>query len=98
MKRVRAAIILAGSVAAAVLACAPLLAAAPEQPIAAKQPLAVKQPIAAKRLFAREVIGCMKTRMRADRRLSYNQAAKDCKEYVARQPDGRAREPLVASD
>jgi hypothetical protein len=51
----------------------------------------------AKRQFASQVIGCMRKRMANDKYVSYNQAAKDCKEQVARQNDAPAG-PLVAAD
>lgn len=54
---------------------------------------------AAKRQYATQVIGCMRKRMSNDKYISYNQAAKDCKDWVAEQnqapvPAG----PLVAAD
>jgi hypothetical protein len=53
---------------------------------------------AAKRQFASQVIGCMKKRMAADRYISYNEAAKVCKEQVNRQFDSPDQGPLVAAD
>jgi hypothetical protein len=55
---------------------------------------------AAKRLYANQVIGCMRKRMSTDKYISYNQAAKGCKDWVAQQNEGTAAAagPLVAAD
>jgi hypothetical protein len=52
----------------------------------------------AKRQFAVQVIGCMRKRMSNDKYISYNQAAKDCKQEVTRQADVTPTGPLVAAD
>jgi hypothetical protein len=54
------------------------------------------QPLATKRQAAGMVIDCMRKRMSKDRVISYNEAAKVCKQEVAKQnaPSG----PLVADD
>jgi hypothetical protein len=52
----------------------------------------------AKRQFASQVINCMRKRMANDKYISYNQAAKICKEEVTRQADGTDAGPLVAAD
>jgi hypothetical protein len=51
---------------------------------------------AAKRQFASEIVGCMRKRMAADKYISYNQAAKTCKDEVTKQNDGADAAPLVA--
>lgn len=53
---------------------------------------------AAKRQFASQVIGCMRKRMAGDKYISYNQAAKMCKDEVTKQNDGADAGPLVAVD
>lgn len=52
----------------------------------------------AKRQFASQVINCMRKRMANDKYISYNQAAKVCKDEVSRQADGTDAGPLVAAD
>ncbi len=54
--------------------------------------------LSAKRQFVSQVIGCMRKRMATDKYISYNQAAKLCKEEVTRQLDGSDAGPLVAAD
>ncbi len=54
--------------------------------------------LSAKRQFASQVIGCMRKRMATDKYISYNQAAKLCKEEVSRALDGSDAGPLVAAD
>lgn len=49
-----------------------------------------------KRELAGQIVGCMKRRMSADRYISYNQAAKDCKAQVLGRRE--ASPTLVASD
>ena len=51
-----------------------------------------------KRQYFTQVVGCMKKRMAADKGISYNQAAKVCKDQVTRQHDGPEAGPLVAAD
>jgi hypothetical protein len=53
---------------------------------------------AAKRQFASQVISCMRKRMATDKYISYNQAAKLCKDEVSHQLDGSVAGPLVAAD
>jgi hypothetical protein len=45
-----------------------------------------------------KVLDCMRKRMSADRSISYNEAAKVCKEEVARQFDSASPGVLVAAD
>ena len=53
----------------------------------------------AKRQFASQVINCMRKRMANDKYISYNQAAKICKDEVSKQTvGGDAAGPLVAAD
>jgi hypothetical protein len=52
----------------------------------------------AKRQFASQVVSCMRKRMASDKYISYNQAAKICKDEVAKQLDGSDAGPLVAAD
>jgi hypothetical protein len=52
----------------------------------------------AKRQFASQVINCMRKRMANDKYISYNQAAKICKDEVSKQTDGADAGPLVAAD
>jgi len=42
-----------------------------------------------------QIVKCMRKRMAADRMLSYNQAAKDCKQFVLNSSSGSG--PLVVS-
>ena len=52
----------------------------------------------AKRQFVSQVVGCMKKRMAADQHISYNAAARACKEQVNRQFETANSDPLVAAD
>jgi hypothetical protein len=54
--------------------------------------------LSSKRQFASQVIGCMRKRMTTDKHISYNQAAKLCKDEVTHQLDGSDTGPLVAAD
>jgi hypothetical protein len=53
--------------------------------------------LSAKRQFASQVIVCMRKRMAADKYISYNQAARICKDEVTKL-DGADSGPLVAAD
>lgn len=56
----------------------------------------ITNPPKGKREAALQIVACMKKRMASNRLVSYNQAAKDCKERVL---NGAGREtPLVAAD
>jgi hypothetical protein len=55
------------------------------------------QPLSTKRQVVAQVIDCMKKRMSGDRSISYNEAAKVCKNEVNRRFDNAAG-PLVAAD
>jgi hypothetical protein len=70
-----------------------LLAGAPSSAVDLKH-----QSLATKRLAANLVIGCMRKRMSKDRSISYNEAARVCKEEVARQLDNASPGALVAAD
>ncbi|HTB27609.1 MAG TPA: hypothetical protein VK715_01545 [Steroidobacteraceae bacterium] len=52
----------------------------------------------AKRLFVSQVVNCMRKRMADDKHISYNQAAKICKDEVSKQTEGADAGPLVAAD
>ena len=54
------------------------------------------QSFATKRQAASMIIDCMKKRMSHDRQISYNEAAKQCKQEVTKQFDAAAGGPLVA--
>ena len=56
------------------------------------------QSLAQKRMAASMVIGCMRKRMSKDRVISYNEAARVCKQDVARQFDNTSHDALVAAD
>ena len=56
------------------------------------------RPPMTKRQMVGQIIDCMKKRMYADRAISYNEAAKVCKNQVARQNDASASGALVAAD
>jgi hypothetical protein len=56
------------------------------------------QSLATKRQGVSMVVDCMRKRMSKDRSISYNEAAKVCKQEVARQFDGAASGALVAAD
>jgi len=54
------------------------------------------QSFATKRQAAAMVVDCMKKRMSRDRLISYNDAAKLCKQEVSKQFEGAPGGPLVA--
>lgn len=56
------------------------------------------QSLSAKRQTVSQVIDCMKRRMSTDRAISYNEAAKVCKQQVLAQSEGATGGPLVAAD
>jgi hypothetical protein len=56
------------------------------------------QPLAVKRQMVTQIVSCMKKRMAGDRMVSYNQAAKECRETVEGQLEKSTTGPLVASD
>ena len=56
------------------------------------------RPPMTKRQMVGQIIDCMKKRMYSDRAISYNEAAKVCKNQVARQNDASASGALVAAD
>ncbi len=56
------------------------------------------QPLAVKRQMVTQMVSCMKKRMAGDRQVSYNQAAKECRESVEGQLEKSTAGPLVASD
>jgi hypothetical protein len=53
------------------------------------------QPALTKRQMLTQVIGCMKKRMAASRTISYNDAAKVCKDQLKAESSSQ---PLVAAD
>jgi hypothetical protein len=56
------------------------------------------QSFATKRQAVSMVMDCMRKRMSRDRSISYNEAAKACKQEVARQFDSATPGALVAAD
>jgi hypothetical protein len=56
------------------------------------------QSLATKRQAVAQVIDCMKKRMSSDRIISYNGAAKLCKDEVTRRFENASPGPLVAAD
>ena len=54
------------------------------------------QPLAVKRQMASQLISCMKKRMYGDRLISYNEAAKRCRDEVQGQLEKATAGPLVA--
>ena len=54
------------------------------------------QSFAVKRQVASMVVDCMRKRMSRDRQISYNEAAKQCREEVGKQFEGSPSGPLVA--
>jgi hypothetical protein len=54
------------------------------------------QPLAVKRQMASQLISCMKKRMYGDRQISYNEAAKRCRDEVQGQLEKSSVGPLVA--
>jgi hypothetical protein len=56
------------------------------------------QSSATKRQAVAMVVDCMRKRMSRDRSISYNEAARVCKQEVARQFDGAPSGALVAAD
>jgi hypothetical protein len=57
-----------------------------------------KGEIAAKRQMVNQVVDCMRKRMSNDRRISYNEAAKTCKDQVNQRLDNVSSGPLMAAD
>ena len=57
-----------------------------------------QQPTMSKRQTIAEIVGCMKKRMAADKTLSYNEAAKACKDQIHKQNESSSSAALVASD
>jgi hypothetical protein len=55
------------------------------------------QSFSARRQAVAQVIDCMKKRMAGDRMISYNEAARVCRDQVNKQPTGPTSEPLVAA-
>jgi hypothetical protein len=56
------------------------------------------QSLATKRQVVSQVVDCMRKRMSSDRAISYNQAAKVCKDEVNRRYDAASAGPLVAAE
>jgi hypothetical protein len=56
------------------------------------------QSISSKRQAVSLVVDCMRKRMSKDRSISYNEAARVCKQEVARQFDSAPSGTLVAAD
>lgn len=58
----------------------------------------IPQPTMSKRQIIVQIVGCMKKRMSTDKTISYNEAAKACKERLNKQSDNSISGTLVASD
>jgi hypothetical protein len=58
----------------------------------------IGQPTMSKRHMIVQIVGCMKKRMSADKTISYNEAAKACKDQINKQTDNSPSGTLVASD
>jgi hypothetical protein len=56
------------------------------------------QPTMSKRHMVVQIVDCMKKRMSADKTISYNAAAKACKDQISKQTDNSPSGTLVASD
>jgi len=56
------------------------------------------QPTMNERHMVVKIVGCMKKRMSADKAISYNEAAKACKDQINKQSDNSPSGALVASD
>jgi hypothetical protein len=57
-----------------------------------------RQPTLTKRQVIAQTIDCMRKRMSIDRAVSYNEAAKTCRDQISKQSDKAAPGTLVASD
>jgi hypothetical protein len=57
-----------------------------------------KGQFATKRQMVTQVVDCMRKRMSSDQRISYNEAARTCKNEVNRRFEDAASGPLVAAD
>lgn len=72
-----------------------LLMCAETQSLAADS---VAQPTMTKRQVILKTVTCMRQRMSADKTISYNAAAKACKDQINRQSGHLASDTLVTSD
>jgi hypothetical protein len=57
-----------------------------------------KGQFATKRQMVNQVVDCMRKRMSSDRQISYNQAAKVCRDQVNQRIDSASSGPLMAAD
>jgi hypothetical protein len=58
----------------------------------------IRQPTMSKRQMIVQIVGCMKKRMSTNRAISYNEAAKACKDQINKQSDNSISGTLVAAD
>ena len=58
----------------------------------------ISQPTIGKRHSILQIVGCMKKRMSANKTISYNEAAKACKDQTNKPSDNSPSGALVASD
>jgi hypothetical protein len=57
----------------------------------------IRQPTMSKRQMIVQTVGCMKKQMSANKTISYNEAAKACKDQINKQSDISISGTLVAS-
>ncbi len=58
----------------------------------------IRQPTMSKRQMIVQIVWCMKKRMSTNKTISYNEAAKACKDQINKQNDNPISGALVASD
>lgn len=58
----------------------------------------IRQPTMSKRQMIVQIVGCMKKRMSTNKTISYNEAAKACKDQINKQSNNSISGTLVASD
>jgi hypothetical protein len=57
-----------------------------------------KGEVATKRQMVNQVVDCMRKRMSNDRKVSYNEAARTCKDQVNQRLENASSGPLMAAD
>jgi hypothetical protein len=58
----------------------------------------IRQPTMSKRQMIVQIVDCMKNRMSGNKTISYNEAAKACKDQISKQSNSSTSGALVASD
>ena len=58
----------------------------------------IRQSTMSKRQMIVQIVGCMKKQMSTNKTISYNEAAKACKDQINKRSDNSASGTLVASD